>query len=193
MSNVTAVKSKQFVQETHTSKVSASGAATTLPIDDGGPWINAQTLTLTSTAANTGITFVAIGTNAAGAAQTSAATTGPGAGLTVSFLGTWLSVTSIVASGTITTDISAGVTAGATTGTLFAGRTRMRGMTGNGAAAGHINFKNASVTGTTQHTQYVRDSLIDPYIPDNGILFTNGCYIQSTSGAVVGLSIFYDG
>jgi hypothetical protein len=171
--------------------ISAAGTATTLNIDVG-EFVNAQTVTITSTADNSGRTFVVVGTDATGAAQTSGATTGPNAG-TVSVGGTWLTVTSITASGAITTDISAGVTGGATTGTLFAGATRVRGMTGNGAAAGHINFKNSSTTGSTFHTQFVRDALIDPYVPDNGVYFPNGCYMQGTSGAVVGLSVFYDG
>jgi len=191
MPNVTSVKSKKFVQGAHTSMISASGTATSLNIDVG-EFVNAQTVTLTSSANNSGRTFVVVGTDATGAAQTSGATTGPNAG-TVSVAGTWLTVTSITASGAITTDISAGVTGGATTGTLFAGATRVRGMTGNGAAAGHINFKNSSTTGSTFHTQYVRDALIDPYVPDNGIYFPKGCYMQGTSGAVVGLSVFYDG
>ena len=192
MANVSNVKSKQFVQGTHTSKVSASGTATSLVIDDGGPWINAQTVTLTSSADNSGETFVVVGTDADGAAQTSAATTGPDSE-TVSVGGTWLSVTSITASGAITTDISAGVTGGATTGTLFAGRTRVRGMAGSGAGAGHLNFKNTSATGTTLSTIYTQAALIDPYIPDNGILFDSGFYVQGTASAVVGISIFYDG
>jgi len=171
--------------------ISAAGTATSLNIDIG-EFVNAQTVTITSTADNSGRTFVVVGTDATGAAQTSGATTGPNAG-TVSVAGTWLSVTSITASGAITTDISAGVTSGATTGTLFAGATRVRGMTGNGAAAGHINFKNSSTTGSTFHTEFVRNELIDPYIPDNGIYFPNGCYMQGTSGAVVGLSVFFDG
>jgi hypothetical protein len=191
MPNVTSVKSKKFVQGAHTSMISAAGTATTLNIDVG-EFVNAQTVTITSTADNSGRTFVVVGTDATGAAQTSGATTGPNAG-TVSVAGTWLTVTSITASGAITTDISAGVTGGATTGTLFAGATRVRGMTGNGAAAGHINFKNSSTTGSTFHTQFVRDALIDPYVPDNGVYFPNGCYMQGTSGAVVGLSVFYDG
>jgi hypothetical protein len=191
MPNVTSVKSKKFVQGAHTSMISAAGTATTLNIDVG-EFVNAQTVTITSTADNSGRTFVVVGTDATGAAQTSGATTGPNAG-TVSVGGTWLTVTSITASGAITTDISAGVTGGATTGTLFAGATRVRGMTGNGAAAGHINFKNSSTTGSTFHTQFVRDALIDPYVPDNGVYFPNGCYMQGTSGAVVGLSVFYDG
>ena len=191
MPNVTSVKSKKFVQGTHTSMISASGTATSLNIDVG-EFVNAQTVTITSSANNSGITFTVVGTDANGAAQTSAATTGPNAS-TIDIAGTWLTVTSITASGAITTDISAGVKSGVATGTLFAGATRVRGMTGNGAAAGHINFKNSSTTGTTFHTEYVRDDLIDPYIPDNGIYFPNGCYMQGTSGAVVGLSVFYDG
>jgi len=191
MPNVTSVKSKKFVQGTHTSMISASGTATSLNIDVG-EFVNAQTVTITSSANNSGITFTVVGTDATGAAQTSAATTGPNAS-TIDIAGTWLTVTSITASGAITTDISAGVTGGATTGTLFAGATRVRGMTGNGAAAGHINFKNSSTTGSTFHTQFVRDALIDPYVPDNGVYFPNGCYMQGTSGAVVGLSVFYDG
>ena len=191
MPNVTSVKSKKFVQGAHTSMISAAGTATSLNIDVG-EFVNAQTVTITSTADNSGRTFVVVGTDATGAAQTSGATTGPNAG-TVSVAGTWLTVTSITASGAITTDISAGVTGGIATGTLFAGATRVRGMTGNGAAAGHINFKNSSTTGSTFHTQFVRDALIDPYVPDNGVYFPNGCYMQGTSGAVVGLSVFYDG
>tara|TARA_Y100000361_G_C11021416_1_gene269724 strand:- start:53 stop:628 length:576 start_codon:yes stop_codon:yes gene_type:complete len=191
MPNVTSVKSKKFVQGTHTSMISAAGTATSLNIDVG-EFVNAQTVTITSTANNSGRTFTVVGTDANGAAQTSAATTGPNA-TTIDIAGTWLTVTSITASGSITTDISAGVKNGVATGTLFAGATRVRGMTGNGAAAGHINFKNSSTTGTTFHTQYVRDALIDPYVPDNGIYFPNGCYMQGTSGAVVGLSVFYDG
>ena len=191
MPNVTSVKSKKFVQGTHTSMISASGTATSLNIDVG-EFVNAQTVTITSSANNSGITFTVVGTDATGAAQTSAATTGPNA-TTIDIAGTWLTVTSITASGAITTDISAGVTGGIATGTLFAGATRVRGMTGNGAAAGHINFKNSSTTGSTFHTQFVRDALIDPYVPDNGVYFPNGCYMQGTSGAVVGLSVFYDG
>jgi len=192
MANVSSVKSKQFVQGTHTSKVSASGTATSLAIDDGGPWVNAQTVTLTSTADNSGETFVVVGTDENGDAQTGAATAGPDT-TTKSMPDSWLSVTSITASGAITTDISAGVTGGATTGTLFAGRTRVRGMSGSGAGAGHMNFKNTSTTGTTLHTEYTQAALIDPYIPDNGILFDSGCYVQATASAVVGISIFYDG
>ena len=57
MANVTSVKSKQFLTGTDTDAISASGTATTLVLLNSGPWINAQTVTLTSSANNSGITF----------------------------------------------------------------------------------------------------------------------------------------
>jgi len=194
MANVSDVKSKQFVQGTHDSKISANGTATTLAIDDGGPWINAQTVTVSSLAGNnSGINFVVVGTDENGAAQTGAATSGPTAGATKSMPDLWLSVTSITSSGPIVTDIEAGVTAGAASGTLFAGRTRVRGMAGSGAGAGHLNFKNSSATGTTLSTIYTQAALIDPYIPDNGVLFDAGAYVNLTAADVTGVTVYYDG
>jgi hypothetical protein len=196
MANVSHVKSKQVLYGTDTAAISAAGTATTLVLLNSGPWVNAQTVTLTSTANNTGITFETVGKDADGAAQTVSATTGPGAGLTVSVTGTWSEVTSITASGAITTDISAGVKDGATTGTVFAGRTRIRGMNGvAGAGAGHVFFKNSSAT--TGVNKFVLDidngEAIAPYIPDNGILFPDGAYFAYDGTAVVGLSVQYDG
>jgi hypothetical protein len=176
MPNVTSIKSKQFIFATDDDAVSVSAAATTLAILNGGPWANAQQITLKSSANNTGITFTVVGTDANGDAQTSAATTGPGAGATVTVAGTWKSVTSITASGT-----------------FYAGRTRIRGMTGVGAGAGIIFFKNASATGVTQLALDVKDDTIDPYIPDNGIMFSDGAYFQITGTSPTGLTVFYDG
>ena len=137
------------------------------------------------------IAFTIVGTDANGAAAT-VTRAGPNNN-TVDVSGTFLTVTSISSDASIATNISAGVKDGAATGTLFAGATRIRGMSGNGAGAGHINFKNGSQSGTTQHTEYVRNDLIDPYIPDDGIRFPDGCYMQATASAVVGLSIYFDG
>ena len=150
---------------------------------------------MTSSADNSGITFTVVGTDADGAAQTSAATTGPNAE-TVSIAGTWTEVTSITASGAITTQIEAGVVSGATTGTVFAGRTRIRGMSGvAGAGAGRVYFKNSSAT--TGANRFILDvdsgEDIDPFIPNNGILFEDGAYTAYDGTAVVGLSVQYDG
>ena len=195
MSNVSGVKSKQIVFGTDTDAISAAGTATTLVLLNSGPWVNAQTVTLTSSADNSGITFVVVGKDANGAAATSAATTGPNSG-NVSVAGTWTEVTSITASGSITTDISAGITSGATTGIIFAGRTRVRSMTGvAGSGAGTIFIKNGSATSGQNRLILDVDngSTIDPYIADDGILCEDGAYFAYDGTAVVGLSIQFDG
>ena len=195
MPNVSGVKCKQVVFGTDTDAISAAGTATTLVLLNSGPWVNAQTITLTSSADNSGITFVIVGKDANGDAATSAATTGPDSG-NVSVAGTWTEVTSITASGSITTDISAGITSGATTGIIFAGRTRVRSMTGvAGAGAGTIFIKNGSATSGQNRLILDVDngSTIDPYIADDGILCEDGAYFASAGTAVVGLSIQFDG
>ena len=195
MSNVSGVKSKQIVFGTDTDAISAAATATTLVLLNSGPWVNAQTVTLTSTGNNAGITFVVVGKDANGAAATSAATTGPNSG-TVSVGGTWTEVTSITASGSITTDISAGITSGATTGIIFAGRTRVRSMTGvAGGGAGVVFIKNGSATAGQNRLILDIDSgsTIDPYISDDGLLCEDGAYFAYAGTAVVGLSIQFDG
>ena len=195
MPNVTNVKSKQILFGTDTDAISAAGTATTLVLLNSGPWVNAQTVTLTSSADNSGITFTVVGKNADGDATTSAATTGPDS-TTVDVAGTWSEVTSITASGAITTNISAGVKEGASTGTIFAGRTRIRGMYGvAGGGAGRVFIKNSSATTGPNRLIVDVDSGedIDPYIPDNGILCEDGAYFAYDGTAVVGLSIQFDG
>ena len=195
MANQTNVKSKQVLYGTDTDAISASGTATTLVLLNSGPWVNAQTVTMTSSADNSGITFAVVGKDADGAAQTVSAHTGPN-GTTNSVTGTWTEVTSITSDGAITTDISAGVKDGATTGIVFAGRTRIRGMNGvAGAGAGRLYFKNSSAT--TGPNRFVLDvdsgESVAPYIPDNGVLFKDGAYFAYDGTAVVGLSVQYDG
>ena len=195
MPNVSGVKSKQIVFGTDTDAISAAGTATTLVLLNSGPWVNAQTVTLTSSADNSGITFVVVGKDANGDVATSAATTGPDSG-NVSVAGTWTEITSITASGSITTNISAGITSGATTGIIFAGRTRVRSMTGvAGAGAGTIFIKNGSATSGQNRLILDVDngSTIDPYVADDGILCEDGAYFASAGTAVVGLSIQFDG
>ena len=94
MGNVSQVKSKQILYGADVDAVSASGTATTLVLLNSGPWVNAQTVTVTSSANNSGITFTVVGKDADGAAQTSAATTGPNAE-TISISGTWTEVAAI--------------------------------------------------------------------------------------------------
>ena len=198
MPNVSNVKSKFFEpQGVSADLVSASASAATLVIADGGPYGNlTEIITLYSSADNSGITFTIVGTDGNGDAKTEAGLTGPNAG-TVNFAGKYATVTSIVASAGITTDIQAGILGtGTGTGVIFAGRTRIRGMQGaTKAAAGNIVFNNTSITGTTLMTIPTTGgvSSIEPYIPDNAVLFDAGAYITIPAAAVTGLTVFYDG
>ena len=197
MGNVTNVKAKFFEpQGVSAAKVSASGSAATLVIADGGPYGNlTETITLYSSANNSGNTFTITGTDGNGDAQTEDVT-GPNAG-TVNSANKYLTVTSIVSDGAIVTDIQAGILGtGALTGTVFAGRTRIRGMTGTSkASAGNVVFKNTSITGTSLLTIPLTGAVgnIDPLIPENGVLFDAGAYINLTAADITGLTVFYDG
>ena len=197
MGNVTSVKSKFFEpQGVSASLVSASGSAQTLVIADGGPYVNlTETITLYSSGNNSGNTFTITGTDGNGDAQTEDVT-GPNAG-TVNSANKYLTVTSIVSDGAIVSDIQAGILGtGALTGTLFAGRTRIRGMTGTSkASAGNVVFKNTSITGTSLLTIPLTGAVgnIDPLIPENGVLFDAGAYVNLTAADVTGVTVYYDG
>jgi len=198
MPNVSNVKSKYFEPDgVDANQVSASAAATTLAIADGGPYGNlTETITLYSSADNRGNTFTITGTDGNGDAQTEDLT-GPNSTSTVSSANKYLTVTSIVSDGAIATDIQAGILGtGDLTGIVFAGRTRIRGITGTSkAVAGSIVFKNTSITGTTLLTIPLTGAVdaIEPYIPDNGVLFDAGAYITVPATSVTGVTVFYDG
>ena len=199
MGNVTSVKSKFFEpQGLDDDKVSASGSATTLVIADGGPYGNlTETITIKSAAGdNRGNTFTITGTDGNGDAQTEDLT-GPNAATTVNSVNKYLTITSIVSDGAIVTDIQAGILGtGDLTGTVFAGRTRIRGLTGTSkASAGNVVFKNTSITGTSLLTVALTGAVssMDPYIPDNGVLFKAGAYVNLTAADITGITVFYDG
>ena len=198
MANVSDVKSKFFEpQGVSAALVSASAAATTLAIADGGPYGNVtETITLYSSADNRGNDFTITGTDGNGDAQTEVLT-GPNSTATVNSANKYLTVTSIVSDGAIATDIQAGILGtGDLTGSVFAGRTRIRGLTGTSkASAGNIVFKNTSITGTSLLTIPLTGAVssIDPYIPDNGVLFDAGAYVNITAADITGVTVYYDG
>ena len=199
MPNISFVKSKFFEpQGVDDNLVSTTGTAATLVIADGGPYGNlTETITIKSSAGNnTGNTFTITGTDGNGDAQTEDLT-GPGSGLPVSSAEKYATITSIVSDGAIVTDIQAGILGtGTGTGIVFAGRTRIRGMQGaSKASGGNIVFKNTSITGTTLMTVPTTGAVdaIEPYIPDNGILFKAGAYITVPAASVTGITVFYDG
>ena len=212
MPNVSNVKTKFFgaVDETDADGISVSasiGSATTLTL--GGVLIGSdgsytsgdnigQIITITSAADDSGITFTVVGTNAVGDALTEVVT---GADTTVaSSSGYFNTVASITTSAATAGAVTAGVLGSSRagemgTGTVFAGRTRIRGLQGlSGASAGNLLFKNTSVTGATLLTVPTQAAaeLIEPYIPDNAVLFDAGAYVSFPAAAAT-VTVFYDG
>ena len=215
MGNVTSVKSRTFGTVDATdpnglstaatisgaSALTLNGALIADSVYTTGANIG-QIITILSAADDTGVTFTTVGTDANGDALTEVIT-GVNAA-TASSTGYFQTVTSITTSGSTTGNVSAGVLGATTatagemgTGTVFAGRTRIRGLQGVSAAtAGNLDFKNTSVTGTTLlsiPTSTSTTDLIEPYVPDNGILFKAGAYISLPSGVVDTVTVFYDG
>ena len=207
MANVSNVKSKFFgavdaLDADGISVAATIGSATTLTLGgtltSGGSYTSGdnmgQLVTILSAADDSGITFTIVGTDAVGDAQTEVVTGADTTTATSS--GYFNTVTSITTSDATAGNVSAGVAATGT-GTVFAGRTRIRGLQGlSGASAGNLLFKNTSVTGTTLLTVPTSTSttdLIEPYIPDNGILFDAGAYVSFGARLAAGVTVFYDG
>ena len=205
MANVSNVKSKFFGA---VDALDADGISTTASISgaaaltingtltSGGSYTSGdnigQLITITSAGDDSGITFTIVGTDAVGDAQTEVLT---GADTDVATSsGYFNTVASITTSASSDAAVTAGVT-GTGTGTVFAGRTRIRGLQGlSGTSAGNLLFKNTSVTGTTLLTVPTQAAaeLIEPYIPDNAVLFDAGAYVNFGS-AVATVTVFYDG
>ena len=203
MPNVSHIKAKTFVPQA--ASTTAIAAAQTLggagnmtlsssSVNDGSNM--ATTVTLTSTGNISGVTFTVTGTDANGSAVTEDIT-GPN-NTTVTGSQAFLTVTQVAADGAVSTATSAGFTATTTgQGIVFAGRTKIRGMEAySDNVAGNINFKNSSQSGTVELTIYsgAADGPLEPYIPDNGVLFSNGAYVDMQATQVLeGLTVYYDG
>ena len=207
MANVSQVKAKTFA---------ASGANTTaicanqtnsgsgsmnLTNTDGVlvPGNLGTTVTIISTASdsNSGITFDVTGVGVDGSAVSQTGITGPAGTSTVTTTTVFVSVTSITHSGTCT-NVSCGITATTTgTGVVFAGRTRVRGMhIVPSGTAGLIDFKNTSSSGTKllEIGVHTDQTPVDPYIPDDGILFDAGSFINlGSTDLATSITVFYDG
>ena len=206
MPNVSNVKSKFFgpvdaADPNGISTTASISGAAALTINgtlaSGGSYTSGdnigQPITITSAGDDTGITFTIVGTDAVGDAQTEVVT---GADTDVATSsGYFNTVASITTSASTDAAVTAGVT-GTGTGTVFAGRTRIRGLQGlSGTSAGNLLFKNTSVTGTTLLTVPTGASateLIEPYIPDNAVLFNAGAYVSFPAAAAT-ITVFYDG
>ena len=174
-----------------------SGAAdmtlTGTSVNDGSNM--STTVTLTSASNNASVSFTIEGTDANGASVTETIGTGPNAG-TVTGSTKFLTVTKISHGASITA-VSAGFTATTdTTGIVFAGATRVRGMHGvsKSSAAGAMIIRNGSQSGDKrlELDAPAAAGMIDPYIPDEGIRFPDGAFID-ISGGFDSVTVFFDG
>ena len=153
------------------------------------------TVTLTSTPNNASVSFTITGTDASGNAASETIGTGPNSN-TVTGSTKFLTVTQIAHSASISA-VSAGFTATTdTTGIVFAGATRVRGMHGvsKASAAGAMIIRNESQTGDKrlELDAPAAAGMIDPYIPDEGIRYPSGAFID-ISGGFDSVTVFFDG
>lgn len=157
----------------------------------------ASTVTIKSlTGDNATVDFAVSGTDASGA-QLLETITGPGTGATVTTTAAFLTVTQISVDGAIPGTIEVGFTATTTTqGIVFAGATRVRGMHGvsNASTAGAMIIRNGSQTGDKrlELDAPAAAGMLDPYIPDEGIRYPNGAFIDISSG-YDSVTVFFDG
>ena len=157
----------------------------------------ASTVTIKSlTGNNATVDFAVAGTDVSGA-QLLETITGPGTGATVTTTAAFLTVTQISVDGAIPGNIEVGFTATtATQGIVFAGATRVRGMHGvsNASTAGAMIIRNTSQSGDKrlELDAPAAAGFLDPYIPDEGIRYPNGAYIDISSG-FDSVTVFFDG
>ena len=209
MPNVSAVKAKTFAATgADTTAICAnqtnSGSGSMTLTDTGAAGVLVPgnlgtpiTIISTTGTTNSGITFDVTGMGIDGSSVTESAITGPAGSATVTGSTVFVSVTSITHSGTCT-DVSCGITATTTgTGVVFAGRTRIRGMhVVPSGTEGLIDFKNGSSSGTKtlEVGVYTDQTPVDPYIPDNGVLFKDGAMINlGATDLADNVTVFYDG
>ena len=77
------------------------------------------------------------------------------------------------------------------TGTVFAGRTRVKAIHYQAGSSPSLVLKTGSTSGDTQLTLAFANNTDDNvYIPDEGMLFSDGCYAVLTN--VTNVTVFYN-
>ena len=160
---------------------------------DGGSVTNAsgRQVTILSAGDDSGISFTAVGTDVNGDTLTESVT-GANAG-TATSSGYFKTITSITAVGNPAGNVSAGINNNAL-GVVFEGRCRLQSFSFvSGGSAGTANIRNTGGTGSEliQFRSVGTDSTSeDRLIPNNGVLFSAGCYVTFIIGTV-DLMMFY--
>tara|TARA_R110002020_G_scaffold389092_1_gene599720 strand:- start:151 stop:765 length:615 start_codon:yes stop_codon:yes gene_type:complete len=162
----------------------ASGGAVSLS--------HGRLVTILSAGDDSGISFTVVGTDVDGDAQTESIT-GANAG-TATGSSYFLTISSITAVGNPAGNVSAGVNASAADA-VFAGRSRLKGiyLTSTGTA-GTSDFLTTSPSGTSvMKLSSVASATAtrDVVIPEDGVLFTDGIYIQYTVSTFLTMTVFH--
>jgi hypothetical protein len=161
-----------------------SGGAVTLS--------HGRLVTILSAGDDSGISFTVVGTDVDSDAQTETIT-GANAG-TATGAAYFLTISSITAVGNPAGNVSAGVNASAAD-VIFAGRTRLKGIyLTSTATAGTSDFLTTSPAGTSvMKLSSVASATAtrDVIIPEEGVLFTNGLYIQYTVSTFLTMTVFH--
>jgi len=161
---------------------------------DGGSVTNVggRIVTILSAGNDAAKSFTVVGTDVNGDSQTESIT-GANAG-TATGSKYFRVIASITAVGNPAGDVSAGINT-AVADFVFAGRTRLQGinMVCSGTA-GNVSFVNTSESGTTLFKLgSVASATVtrDITIPDSGILFNGGLYINYTTATFGSMTAFY--
>ena len=136
--------------------------------------------------------FTVVGTDVNGDSQTESIT-GANAG-TATGTKFFLTIASITAVGNPAGNVSAGVNASAAD-VVFAGRSRLKGIyLTSTATAGTVDFLRTSPSGTSilgLSSVGDADATRDVVIPDEGVLFTDGIYVEYTVSTFLTMTVFH--
>ena len=162
----------------------ASGGSVTLS--------HGRVVTILSAGDDSGISFTVTGTDVNGDAQTESITGANADTATGSKY--FLTISGISAVGNPAGNVSAGVNASAAD-VVYAGRARLKGsFLTSTATAGTVDFLNSSPTGTSLmkiSSVSDADATRDVVIPEEGVLFTDGIYIQYTVSTFLTMTVFH--
>ena len=193
----TDIKAKHFkligASTTHIAAAQTLGGAGNFTLANTTVGNLPQTITFTSTGNIASVSMTITGTDLNGDAQTESLN-GPNNN-TVTSTNKFLTVTQVAADGAVSTNTSIGITGTAKEGILTPGRTRIRGLHGvSSGTAGSMTFRNSSTTGSIllELDTPNQDDFIDPYIPDDGVVFSSGAYLNVGNG-VTSVTVFFDG
>lgn len=152
----------------------------------------ARKITITCAGNSSAITFNIIGLDHLGNAATENLA-GTNTNISTS-VGYWTSITSITAVGNPTGNVSAG-TSNSVAAPIFGGRLRLKGLYAvNTATAGTITFRETSPTGTIRMqfaTLGSANSSEYPDVPDDGIVFKDGGYVEYSPVNMSSITVFY--